>query len=120
MSARAAKCLEPQHGSHDAFDRPEVRFDDVVEVFDLAHLDVRTAGGTNALNGCRVRATLVDSDLFGRAEQIDGALQKAPRGYAVPFGAKKALLEGENLPAALRLETDIVVRVSLQRIGPPC
>jgi len=31
-----------------------------------------------------------------------------------------ALLEGENLPAALRLETDIVVRVSLQRIGPPC
>ena len=28
----AAKFLEPQHGSHDAFDRPMVLLDDVVEV----------------------------------------------------------------------------------------
>ena len=74
--ASAAKCLEPQHGSHDAFDHPVVLLDDVVEVFDLAHLDVCAGVGTNALDGRRIRTTLVDGDLLGRAVQIDGALQK--------------------------------------------
>ena len=40
VSARS-EMSEPQHGSHDAFDGPVVLFEDVVEVLDLAHLDVR-------------------------------------------------------------------------------
>jgi len=36
--ARAAKGLEPEHGSRDAFDRPVILLDDVVEVLRLAQL----------------------------------------------------------------------------------
>ena len=57
-----------------------VLLDDVVEVLDLAHLDVRTGIGLNAFDGRRVRTALVDRDFLGHAVQIDGALQKAPRG----------------------------------------
>ena len=39
--ASTAECLEPRHGSHDAFDRPMVLLDDVVQILDLAHPDVR-------------------------------------------------------------------------------
>ena len=38
--ARATKELEPEHGSHDAFDCPVILLDDVVEVLRLAQLDV--------------------------------------------------------------------------------
>ena len=50
---------------------------------------VCTGVGTNALNGRRVRATLVDGDLLGYAVQVDGAFQKAPCGGAVSLGTKK-------------------------------
>ena len=89
--ASAAKCLEPQHGPHDAFDRPVVLLDDVVEVLDLTHLDVRAGVSLNAFDGRRVRTTFVDGDLLGHAVQIDGALQKVPRGGAVPLGAKQVI-----------------------------
>ena len=57
--ASAAKCLEPQHGSHDSFERPMILLDDVIEVFDLAHLDLRTGVGTNAFNGRRVGSVAI-------------------------------------------------------------
>ena len=34
--ASAAKCLEPQHRSHNTFDHPAVLLDDVVQILDLA------------------------------------------------------------------------------------
>ena len=78
--ASAAKCFESQHGSHDAFDGLVVLFDDVVEVFDLAHLDVLAGIGLNALDGRRVHTALVNDDLLGHAVQIDGALREALSG----------------------------------------
>ena len=87
--ASAAKCLESQHGSHDALDGPVVLLDDVVEVLDLTHLDVRAGIGLNALDGRRVGAALVDGDFPGHAVQTDGALQKAPRRSTVSRGTEQ-------------------------------
>ena len=91
ISTRAAKGLESQHGSHDAFDGSVVQLDDVIEALDPAHLDVRAGVGLNAFDGRRVRTALADSDLFGHAVQIDGALQQAPRGGAVPLGVQQKI-----------------------------
>jgi|SRR5450631_2691781 len=63
-AARAAKGLEPEHGSHDALDRPVVLLDDVVEVLRLAQFDVCAGVGTNALDRRRVRAAFVDGALL--------------------------------------------------------
>ena len=60
-----------------------VRLDDVVEILDLRHLDVRAEVGLNALDGSHVGAALVDGDLFGHTVQIDGPLQKTPNSSAV-------------------------------------
>src|SRR5450755_1550848 len=67
QGARAAKGLEPEHGSHDALDGPVILLDDVVEVLALPHLDVGAGVGTNALDGSGVGAALVDGDLVGDA-----------------------------------------------------
>ena len=77
--ASAAKRLESEHGSHDAFDRPMVLLDEVVEVFRLTHLDVYAAVSTHVEDRRRVGATLVDRDLLGHAVQADGTLEEASR-----------------------------------------
>ena len=87
--ASAAKCLESQHGAHDALDGPVVLLDEVVEVLELTHLDVRAGIGLNALDGRRVGAALVDGDFLGHAVQIDGARQKAPRRSTVSRGTEQ-------------------------------
>ena len=40
IRARAAKSLEPEHGSNDALDRPVILLDDVIEVLALPQLNV--------------------------------------------------------------------------------
>ena len=64
-----------QHGSHDAFD------------------------------GRRVRTALVDGALLGHTVQIDGALEKAPRGGAVPLGAKQEV-DRVSVGASRRVSID--------------
>ena len=63
--------------------------DDVIEIFRLAHLDVRTRVGANALNGRRVGATLVDGYLLGHTVQPDCSLQELPGSGVVSLGPQE-------------------------------
>ena len=83
-----------------------------------------------AIDECRARSIRVPEDLSvtGFDDIEFAALSNPPlttvRVPTAEIGVRAArrivaLLEGKNLPAALPLETDIVVRASLQRIGPP-
>src|SRR5437773_1007341 len=66
-----------------------VLFDDVVEVLRLAHLDVRTGVGLNALDGGCVGAALVNGDLLGHTVQTDGLFKKASCGCVISLGTKQ-------------------------------
>lgn len=61
----APKGLETQHRSRNPLDGTVILFDDVVEIFILAHQDVNTGVSLDTFNGGRVVAALVDGDLFG-------------------------------------------------------
>ncbi len=94
QDARAAKGLESEHRPHDPLDGPMVLFDDVVEVFRLAQLDVRAGVGTHAPDGRRVGAALVDGDLLGHTVKIDGAFEEAPRRSVVSVSPKQKVDRG--------------------------
>jgi len=85
--ASAAKRLEPEHWSHDAFDGAVILLDQIVEVLRLPYLDVRTTVGAHSHDRCRVGAALVDRDLLGHAVPVDGAFEEAPCCGEVPLGA---------------------------------
>lgn len=61
-NARAVE--RPPHWPHDALDGPMVLLHNVVEVFSLPQLDVRTRIVLDALCRSRVGVALVDGDFF--------------------------------------------------------
>ena len=84
--------LETQHRSRNPFDGTVILFDDVVEIFILAHQDVNTGVSLDTFNDGRVGATLVDGDLLWHVVQVDGALQKAPSCSQVALGSEQSYL----------------------------
>ena len=89
IRARAAKSLEPEHGSNDALDRHGDLLDSVVEILLLTQLDVNARVVTNALDAGGVGGALVDGDLFRHAVQVDGAFEELPRVRHVTVSAKQ-------------------------------
>ena len=71
------KRLESEYRPGDSFDGSMVLLDDVVEVFALTHQDIDAGVSLDAINGCCVGATLVDSDLLWRIVQVVGTFQKS-------------------------------------------
>ena len=88
QNSGAAKGLEAEHRTGDAFDGALVLLDDVVELLRLPHLDGQAAVGLDAHDGGRVGAALFHRDLLGHAVQGDGALEECP-GCGVIFGAQQ-------------------------------
>ena len=72
----------------DSFDGLVVLFNDVVQVFVLAHQDVNAGIGLHTFNGRCIGAALVDGDLLGHAVQVDTALQKAPGRGLISLGSQ--------------------------------
>jgi hypothetical protein len=59
------KRLESEHQLGDSFDASVILFDDVVEVFVLAHQDVNTGVSLDAFNGRCIGTALVYGDFSG-------------------------------------------------------
>jgi len=59
--------FKTEHRSSLSFDGSVILLDDVVEVFDLAHLNASPGLGVVTLDRRRVGTALVDRNLFGRA-----------------------------------------------------
>jgi hypothetical protein len=83
------KRLESEYRSGDSFDGPVVLLDDVVEVFAFTHQDIDASVSLDALNGCCVGATLVDSDLHWHSVQVDGTIQKSLGSSQIAFGIQQ-------------------------------
>ena len=92
------KRLEAQHRPGDPLDGPVVLFDDVVEVFALAHQAIDAGVSLNAINGCCVGATLVDSDLLWHILKVDGRFQKLPDSSQIALGSQQ---EVHRIPSAV-------------------
>lgn len=57
-----------------------ILFDDVVEMFDLAHLDRHVAAGIDRIGGRLIGSALVHRDLVRIAVRFYRFIEKAPRG----------------------------------------
>ena len=66
-----------------------ILFDDAVEVLRLAHLNVRTGVGSNALDGGRIGTALINGDLLGHTVQTDGLFEKASCARVISLGAQQ-------------------------------
>jgi len=80
--------LETEHRSHQALDGSVVLLNDIIEVFDLAHLDVRFLFLNVAFDRCRIGTALVYRDLHGHPVLPDRSTQKAQRCRAISFGSQ--------------------------------
>ena len=83
------KRLEAQHRPGDPLDGPVVLFDDVVEVFALAHQAIDAGVSLNAINGCCVGATLVDSDLLWHILKVDSTFEKSSGSNQIALGSQQ-------------------------------
>lgn len=76
------KCLEAQHGPCDAFDKPVILLNHIVEIFGLNNLDNLTStreveNDVQLLKARQIGAALVDGDPVRYAIYNNGALEKA-------------------------------------------
>ncbi len=98
QGTRAAKVLEPEHGSDDALDRPVILFDDIVELLALPQLDLGAQVSAQAHDGRCIGPALVDRDLVGDTVQIHGALEETSGSSAV---AVRTQQEVDRLASAI-------------------
>ena len=75
--ACATKNLKFQHRPNDPLDRAMILLHRIVEIFDLAQLDVAARVILNALDYRRVRAALADGNFLGHTMKTDRTFQKA-------------------------------------------
>ena len=78
-NSRAAKGLETEHRSRDAFDSPVVVLNDIVEILCLTQGDGQIAVSLDADDSGRVGTALADSDFIRHVVQAYGAFEKRPR-----------------------------------------
>ena len=110
------KGLESEHGSGDPFDGPMVLFDDVVQVFGLAHDDVNTGTPLDTFDGGRIGAALVHGDLLGHIVQVDGTLQETSGCSQIALGSEQEVhritvaIDGaaEVLPLTRNFDTGLI------------
>ena len=88
-NSRAAKGLETEHRSRDAFDSPVVVLNDIVEILCLTQRDGQTAVILDAEDSGRVGTALVDGDFIRRVVQANGAFEKRPRYSMISLGAQQ-------------------------------
>ncbi len=81
----APERLESKHHQGDPFDGVVLLVNDVVQVLPLPQLDGQAAV---RLAAC-VRAALVDGDLFGHVEQVDGSFEERTGRGLISLGAQK-------------------------------
>lgn len=87
LSARRG--LESEHPSCNLLDGPVVLFDDIVQVFVLAHQDINAGVGLDSFNCGRVGAALLESNLLWHVVPVDGTLQKPPCRGQIAFGGEQ-------------------------------
>ena len=86
QSLRSPERLESEHRIGDSFQGPVVLLDDAVEIFALAHLNIYTGNGIDAVDGSGVGSSLLDSDFRRQAMELNGTLQVAASCSLVPRG----------------------------------
>ena len=84
-----AERFEVEHRPGNPFDGAMVLFDDVVEVFDLAHQDLHVAASVDRIDRRHVGAALVHRDLFRIAVRSHGVVEEALRRSHIAFGREQ-------------------------------
>jgi hypothetical protein len=74
-----------------------ILFKDVVEILDLADLNVGVMVGVVVDDCCCVGAALVDRDLLRNTMTTDGFAQEAQRGFTIPSGCQQEVHRGAGL-----------------------
>jgi len=117
--ARAAKNFGSQHRPNDSLDRAMMPLHDIVELFDLAQLNVATGVSLNTYDCRRVRAAPIDLNHFWPAVKTDRAFQKPARCRLVTFGGQQKV---DGTPIAIDSTVQILPLASdfhVSLIPPP-